>query len=321
MYWNGELVGSADVELRQDVASVFPWISHAGRSGFSFSLANLTAEVARVGRLDLLGCQDGRPIARLGSVFRADLDTAVLTPPPELMERVADTRNPHFFKIGGLKLFGEFVDAISRHCNLRAVRRVLDWGCGCGRVTAHFPSEPEIAEGFGCDGNPEPIQWCVENLQPGKLSCTEAWPPTPYKDATFDLFIAYSVVTHLVRDVQKAWLAEMRRIIAPGGLFLASTHGEDAALFAFPKSSSRSESPLGVVQKLKHIVARYRRGTGIPRDGIFDGMSDSALKGIAPEGCDRSVFQTRRYTLREWSKYCEILDYIQRGMGTFKTWL
>ncbi len=318
VYWNGELVGSADAELRQDVASVFPWIPHAGRSGFLFRLPKAITEATRIGRVDLLGCRDGRPIARMSSLFRPDLDTVVPTPPSDLMERVADTQVPQFFKMGGLKSFGEFVDAMSSHCDLRAVRRVLDWGCGCGRVTVHFLLEPNMPEVFGCDIDPDAIAWCSNHLQPGNFSRIEAWPPTPYKDATFDLVIAYSVFTHLARDVQKAWLAEMKRIIAPGGLFLASTHGEFAALFTFPKSSGESESQRGLVQNIKNIVARVRWGTGIPRDGIFDGMSDPALKGIAPEGYYRGVFQTREYTIREWSKYFEILEYIERGTGNFQ---
>jgi len=318
VYWNGELVGSADVELRQDVASVFPWIPHAGRSGFRFRLPKATAETPRFGRLDLLGCHGGRPSARLSSLFRADLETAVPTPPPELMERVAGNRNPMFFKIGGLQSFGEFVDAISRHCELRSVRRVLDWGCGCGRVIVHFLLEPNMPEVFGCDIDPEAIAWCSEHLRPGTFSRIEPWPPTPYKDETFDLVIAYSVFTHLARDVQKAWLAEMKRIIAPGGLFLASTHGDFAALFTFPKSSAESASPRGLVQKIKNIVARYRWWTGIPREGIYDRMPDLALKGIAPEGYYRGVFQTREYTLREWSRYFDILEYVERGMGHFQ---
>jgi hypothetical protein len=87
----------------------------------------------------------------------------------------------------------------------------------------------------------------------------------------------------------------MRRIIAPGGLFLASTHGEFAASFTFPKASQK-----------------------IPLDGISDTMTDSKLNGVAPENYYRTVFQTREYTLREFSKYFEILEYIERGVANFQ---
>lgn len=292
VYWNRELLGSADVVTRQDVANAFRWIPHANRSGFSFLFPKPIAETTRVGRFDLLGCQDGRPTARMSTLFRADLDTAVPTPPQELMSMVAATRDAWFFKIGGLKSFGEFLDPICRHRELRSVRRLLDWGCGCGRVAVHFLSEPDVAEVFGCDVHQEAIQWCGENLRPGKFSRIEPWPPTPYEDAAFDVALGISVFTHLARDVQNAWLAEMRRIIAPGGLFLASTHGQFATRFEFPETFAQ-----------------------LLRDGIFDGVHDPSLGGIFPKGYYLNVYQTREYTLREWSKYFEILEYIERGYG------
>ncbi len=292
VYWNGELVGSADVELRPDVAGVFPWIPHAQRSGFRFRLPKAIAETARVGRLDLLACQDGRPIARLSTPFRADLDAVVPTPPQELTEKVGASGIPRLFRLEGLRLFGDIMEPIRRHGRHRSLRHLLDWGCGCGRVTAHFLLEPDIAEVFGCDLNPEAIRWCSEHLYPGKFSCIESWPPTPYEDETFDVVVGVSVFTHLARDVQKTWLVEMRRIIVPGGLFLASTHGVFAAQFAFPKDFAT-----------------------ILRDGIHDKIHSPSLDGVVARGYYRDVYQSREYTIREWSNYLEILEYIPRGMG------
>jgi glycosyltransferase involved in cell wall biosynthesis/SAM-dependent methyltransferase len=295
VYLNEELAGSAEVKLREDVANTFPWIPHARTSGFQFRLPMSSTDAEKVRRVDVLGLQQGRPIARMRSPFRRDLGKEVPTPSPELMDRVANTRDPHSFKIGGLKAFGELLDAIRRHCDLRSVRRLLDWGCGCGRLTVHFLLECDRLEVFGCDIDPEAIAWCKEHLQAGSFSVIQPWPPTSYKDASFDLVSGYSVFTHLAREAQTAWLDEMRRIIAPGGLFLASTHGEFAASFTFPKASQK-----------------------IPLDGISDTMTDSKLNGVAPENYYRTVFQTREYTLREFSKYFEILEYIERGVANFQ---
>lgn len=54
------------------------------------------------------------------------------------------------------------------------------------------------------------------------------------------------------------------------------------------------------------------------RNGIIDGTQDSALDGIAPEGYYRGVFQTREYTVRNWSTYFEILEYIERGAANYQ---
>jgi SAM-dependent methyltransferase len=319
LYLDGTFGGSADVTPRDDVATAFRQFDHAKQSGFHFHVFRLGDETTRAGQIEVIGCnRDGHPIARMSSLFRADLNIGVPTPPAELMRRVAHTEDPLFFKIGGLKTFGEFVDVLSRHRELRSVRRLLDWGCGCGRVIVHFLSEPNISEVFGCDIDPDAIEWCRDHLQAGHFARIEPWPPTLYEDNMFDLVVAHSVFTHLHRDDQKVWLSEMRRIIAPGGLFLASTHGRFAALFAFPDVLHRDRSPRGLVRTLKDMVAGRHRSDEVFQDGIRDEMTDSTLTGVAPEGYYRSVFQTPEYTLREWSKYFEIVEYVERGMGNFQ---
>jgi SAM-dependent methyltransferase len=293
---NGELVGSPKVELHQDregIGEFIQGVPHARRSGFRVVLDRSLINPSRVGRIDLLGCNNDRPVARMGTLFRTDLDSAVPTPPPELMLRVAATQNPNLFKLGGLKCFGDFLESICRHRDLRSGRRLLDWGCGCGRLTGNFLSLRDGPEVFGCDIDTEAIAWCGKNLLPGLFTSIDAWPPLPYEDATFDFAVGYSVFTHLAREVQNAWLEEMRRIIAPGGLFLASIHGEFVA----------------------SVRLRNSALTMVLQDGIFDENLDPTLDEVAPKGYYRGVYQTREYTMREWSKWFEIVDYLERGIG------
>jgi len=240
----------------------------------------------------VVGCEAGGPVARMTTLFRADLDHAVPAPPAELLVKIGTFGNPLYFKLGGLKLFGDLMEPILRHRGIESIRRLLDWGCGCGRVTAHFLMEPVIAEVFGCDVDREAVQWCSDHLKPGKFSRIAPRPPTPYEGSIFDVAVGISVFTHLARDVQNAWLAEMARIIAPGGLFLASTHGEFAARFAFPETF-----------------------TELLRDGIFSDIYDRWIDGIVPDGYYPDVYQTREYTVREWSKHFEIVEYVERGAG------
>ena len=44
----------------------------------------------------------------------------------------------------------------------------------------------------------------------------------------FDLIYAVSVFTHLDLDLGRRWLADLHRILKPGGLLLFSVHGEAA---------------------------------------------------------------------------------------------
>ena len=47
-----------------------------------------------------------------------------------------------------------------------------------------------------------------------------------YPDATFDLIYAFSVFTHLAPAGQTFWIAELTRVLKPGGCLFLTTHGE-----------------------------------------------------------------------------------------------
>ena len=293
---NGELVATQAPLTRDDVARALPWIPHAAQSGFRIELP----QVRSGDRLEVLGRRGRRVVARLKSPLRLDLDRAVPTPPAELLRRVAGAPAPDNFKADGFKHFNDFVDALRRHRAVTSIRRMLDWGCGCGRLSVYFLLDGTVPEFFGCDIDPEAVAWCRENLRGGTFQPINPYPPTPYPDHFFDLVIGCSVFTHLRRETQNVWLSEMRRVIAPGGLLLASVHGRLAAYCTLPPGS-------GLMQRLRHRI----RGPEVLASGFSDSLEGDHLDGIAPDGYYRGTFQTRAYTLREWSRYFEILEFVE----------
>jgi SAM-dependent methyltransferase len=101
---------------------------------------------------------------------------------------------------------------------------ILDWGCGCGRMArwwAGLPG-PEI---HGCDYNGELVNWCERNLPFMQTKVNGLEPPLPYADGRFDLVYAFSVFTHLSIELAREWLAELERIVMPGGLAWFTLHG------------------------------------------------------------------------------------------------
>jgi SAM-dependent methyltransferase len=102
--------------------------------------------------------------------------------------------------------------------------RVLDFGSGCGRVVRHLSDAgPEV---YGCDANPHAVAWCNVHLPFGRFSVNSLTPPLPYPDGYFGQVFAFSVFTHLSVELQVAWIAELRRILSPGGFLLLTTHGD-----------------------------------------------------------------------------------------------
>ncbi len=291
-YINGEPAAVSPPVYRPDVARELSRIKDAGYSGFSFQLPYEATADGNYGWLDLIGYRADRPVCQMNILFHTNIEAVEPTPNPDLMYRVVNNRDKRAFKTSGAKSFGEFLKPILQYVEPNALHTMLDWGCGCGRMTIHFLALGDNFKVHGCDIDAEAVSWCRENLSAGKFAAIQPYPPTPYADSSFDVIIGLSVLTHLKREAQNAWLLEMRRLLSPGGIFLASVHG---------KSVAGDEIP-GRMQDLL-------------RKGILDDIGDSTLNGIAPEGYYRGVFQTREYTLREWSKYFEILDYVKRGVG------
>jgi SAM-dependent methyltransferase len=132
---------------------------------------------------------------------------------------------------------------------------LLDWGCGCGRVLRHW-RDLATTRVHGCDIDPRMVEWCRANLPFATVARTELEPPLPYPDDSFDLVYAFSVFTHLAEGLQHAWMAECRRVLAPGGHLLVSTLGEYYASLDRLTESERDAFSRG------GVVVLYGRSAG-----------------------------------------------------------
>ncbi len=100
--------------------------------------------------------------------------------------------------------------------------RCLDYGCGIGRVLRYFGDEARNCEFWGCDIDGPSIRWLSEQLSPPfrfyRISPT---PSLPFEDNSFDLVYAIGVFSQIYDDWHHL-AVELRRILRPGGVFIAS---------------------------------------------------------------------------------------------------
>lgn len=286
-YLDGRPVGQVEPAIRPDVVKAYTWLKDARPSGFSLEMPT---EGATPTRLDLVGYVDKMPIAWLSCLLPCEADMQLPLPPTHLAQRVSGFHGPAF-RAQGLRMFTDLVDQMTR-LGIPATRRIMDWGCGCGRVTHYLLTRLTEAKILGCDIDEQAIAWCRKNFGADFIR-VETAPPTPFSASDVDVIIACSVLTHLSEAEQDKWLDEMRRILVPGGYFLASTHGQYAFQMAHPEQPSGSPCQLS---------------------GITDSQLDSALDGIAPPGYYRAAFQSREHTVKACSKYFEVVDYVERGL-------
>jgi SAM-dependent methyltransferase len=96
------------------------------------------------------------------------------------------------------------------------------------RVLRHWNTLPNV-EVHGVDPNGVLTEWCQANRPFAHVRHTSQIPELPYPKDFFDAVYCISVFTHLATDAQQAWVAELERVLRPGGLLSVTTHGAVSA--------------------------------------------------------------------------------------------
>jgi len=168
-------------------------------------------------------------LAARSSLFRRETGAAdgLPLPPARLRAQVGPLHADAEFFLGSGKHNAELIRdlLLDAGSSIEQLDALLDWGCGCGRVLRHWSGLPSTRV-FGCDINPKMVEWCNDHLPFVEAAVNELSPPLPYRDSTFDLVYAFSVMTHLSEKLQHVWMRECRRVLKPGGYLLFSTLGE-----------------------------------------------------------------------------------------------
>jgi SAM-dependent methyltransferase len=293
---DGRAAGAAAPRERPDVRAAFPAFATALRSEFRFDVPSPADTFRDWVELEVAGSARGSEIAIARAPFRIGYADGFPTPPAATMQAVSNTSDPASFWRGGLVYFGVFARAMRRH-GAAATPRVLDWGCGCGRIAAFVQRYAGARELHGCDIDPTAIEWCAAHLAPASFRTIRTSPPLPYAAGAFDVVIGCSVFTYLERRLQLEWLDELHRVMAPGGLLLVSIQGRFAALINGADRTVTKE---------------------LDRRGISDSITKHTLDGIAPKDYAREVYQTREWVVANWQRRFEVVEYEEAGMGNFQ---
>jgi SAM-dependent methyltransferase len=135
----------------------------------------------------------------------------------------------------------EFLGHFRTLGGLRPTDRVLDIGCGIGRMARPLAGFLEPTGSYdGFDVNPGGIAWCaqryggdhpnfsfaVADLFNSRYHPAGAQPAAeftfPYADGSFDFALATSVFTHLLEGEAERYLGQAARTLAPGGRLFAT---------------------------------------------------------------------------------------------------
>ncbi|WP_375417333.1 class I SAM-dependent methyltransferase [uncultured Hymenobacter sp.] len=134
---------------------------------------------------------------------------------------------------------------------------ILDWGCGPGRVIRHLPA----VIGGGCrfvgtDANAESVAWCRAQLPGITFLLNEMIPPLAADAGAFDAAYGISIFTHLSASAHESWLAELLRVLRPGGVLLLTTHG--GAFRPILTPAERALFDAGQLVERRHVREGHR---------------------------------------------------------------
>jgi SAM-dependent methyltransferase len=233
-------------------------------------------------------------------------------PPDELIDRVvggfsneqADAHRAMFLQTGrsSLEDLERALTAVGD--TLTAHERILEFGCGCGRIMRWMEELGSTRTLVGTDIDARAIEWASDNLPFARFDVNEGLPPTRYRDGEFDLIVNHSVFTHLDEHYQDLWLAELQRIASPDGVLVLSVHGEHAFQV--------SEQQLEAGSRLRHDWRAL-----LERNGILY-ITDDSYVGSAFPDFYHTAFHAPWYVFEHWSRWFDVLAYLPRSSLDFQ---
>jgi SAM-dependent methyltransferase len=210
-------------------------------------------------------------------------------PSPRLRYRVHGSTEPYgYIEVG--KLSWKSIEKILANLNrpIDGFENILDFGCGTGRVLRNIPNRDQTNI-WGIDIDSAAIQWCQEHLPGARFEHIDSNPPTHFDRESLDLIFSISVFTHLDERRQDQWLEEMSRLLRPGGILIASVHGD----YHRELHSREVDMKSGFV--FNDSKRRFFKKDGLPQ-------------------FYQDAHHTKQYVMESWSRYFTIIDYVERGI-------
>ncbi|MEN8125900.1 MAG: class I SAM-dependent methyltransferase [Bacteroidota bacterium] len=114
-----------------------------------------------------------------------------------------------------------------KHIDLKE-KRILDWGCGPGRIIRHLPKViGNSCEYYGTDYNKKSIDWCSKYIPNIHFNNNPLQAKLPYEDNFVDIIYGISIFTHLSKKLHYDWYKELFRVLKPQGIMFLTTQGEN----------------------------------------------------------------------------------------------
>ena len=200
----------------------------------------------------------------------------------------------------GLSDYFSILEVAERHSV--DIQSYFDFGCASGRVLRHFVAQSEIQELWGSDINARHIRWLYEHLPMRvKPVANFAIPHLPFADHYFDVISAFSVFTH-IDTFETCWLAELKRILKPGGLAYLTIHNEDT--WAVLRSElDNPDNRLIKSMEMADPDAKSKLNSDMP-----EGRTVFRFTHRGPYRCQ--VFHSNSFIKNVWGRFFDVVEIL-----------
>jgi SAM-dependent methyltransferase len=161
----------------------------------------------------------------------------------------------------------EMTATLDRLALVRPGDLAVDLGCGCGAMAAALGERVgEAGRYVGVDVHAASIRWCRRRWASDPRFRFEHVAPEagrlPVADGAAGLVLAKSLFTHLLEPETRAYLAEIRRVLAPGrrALLTAFLFAGDREPAAFPHPRRGGASVRWRLASRPRAAVAYERG-------------------------------------------------------------
>jgi len=160
----------------------------------------------------------------LPRVAHSDNESRVVPPKEAWISRKYGSTDEEYLA-SGKRDVEEMLDICRRAgVAVETLGHILEFGCGDGRMIRWLRRLAEDREVWGTDIDAGRIFWCKQHLGPPlHFIVNTTVPHLPFEDRHFGFIYAGSVFTH-IDDLADAWIAELRRILRPGGKLFMTVH-------------------------------------------------------------------------------------------------
>jgi SAM-dependent methyltransferase len=183
--------------------------------------------------------------------------------------------------------------------------RILDFGCGWGRVIRYFLKDVEPENLIGIDKNERAIAVCKTTNAWCRFEHCDVLPPTHLEAGSFDLVYAWSVFSHLSEEAHLHWLEEFERLLRPGGIAVVTTFSREVLERC---SDWLTADPTALLEWQRHAAKAFA-----PTDEWLDAYDRGDFcYGEIPQFNNRHFGLTcipPRYVHRVWSKHFVVREF------------